>query len=327
MLSATAEGAGPDVVRERLVGEARDLFAVTRARLLAVAPREDRLEQLAASPASSLKHGSLALSTLPALAGVVNDGVPVLVLDGDDARVLAYALGDPEGPVGTHLLLGMQTGAAVGHVLVLAEDEPRSFAQEELELGSAFAAAAAAALAQLQLAEGQAVHVAQQAALARAAKSLNESLDLNRVLVRICHEAAAILDSDNAIVYRGNAQDGVVIEATYGMPPESIGYRMPAGGGLAGKVAQLDRPLITNDYQAMPNQGDATLFGEVRGSAAVPLHWDGELRGVLSVGYTKARLVTRDHLTCSRHSASWRPPRAVTPAPTPGLHRPRAPTV
>ena len=52
------------------------------------------------------------------------------------------------------------------------------------------------------------MQIAQQAALARAAKSLNESLDLNRVLVRICHEAASILDGDNAVVYRGNGEDG-----------------------------------------------------------------------------------------------------------------------
>ncbi len=71
------------------------------------------------------------------------------------------------------------------------------------------------------------MQIAQQAALARAAKTLNDSLDLNRVLVRICHEAASILDADNASVYRGDAEEGMVVEATFGLPPEVIGYRMP----------------------------------------------------------------------------------------------------
>ena len=105
---------------------------------------------------------------------------------------------------------------------------------------------------------------AHQAALARAAKSLNDTLDLNRVLVRICYEAASILDGDKAVVYRGTREEGLSVEATYGMPPEAIGYTIEPGSGLAGKVAQLDRPLITNDYQGMPGQADAMLFGDVR---------------------------------------------------------------
>ena len=47
----------------------------------------------------------------------------------------------------------------------------------------------------------------------------------------------------------------------------------------------------------MPRQADATLFGDVLGCAAVPMHWDGELRGVLAVGYTRPRLVTQEHLS------------------------------
>ena len=64
---------------------------------------------------------------------------------------------------------------------------------EEVEVARAFADAAAAGLAQLQLAAEHATQTARQAALARAARTLNESLDLNRVLVRICQEAAGIL--------------------------------------------------------------------------------------------------------------------------------------
>ena len=84
----------------------------------------------------------------------------------------------------------------------------------------------------------------------------------------------------------------MVAEAAYGMPPEAIGYRMQPGSGMAGRVAELDRPLMTNDYPGMPNVPDASLFGEVRSCIAVPMHWDGELRGVLAVGYTRSYLVT-----------------------------------
>ena len=148
----------------------------------------------------------------------------------------------------------------------------------------------------MRLAEEHSAQIARQAALARAAKSLNDSLDLNRVLVRICYEAASILNGDLAIVYRGTRDEGLSVEATYGMPPEALGYKMEPGSGLAGKVAQLDRPLITNDYQGMPGQPDAMLFGDVHSCLAVPIHWDNKLRGVLAVGYTRSHVATADQL-------------------------------
>ncbi len=296
LLSVAADQQAPDAVRGRLVDEASQFFGVARAVLLAVVARDARVEPVAASPDSALRRGSLALSAVPGLARLIHEDAGAAVLEGDEAAALAAALGG-EGSSGTHLLVPMRTGDSVDHVLVLVADGDRDFGADEIEMADAFAAAAAASLAQLALAEGHAEQVAQQAALARAAKSLNESLDLNRVLVRICNEAARILDSDNAVVYRGNREEGVLVEATYGMPPESIGYRMEPGTGLAGKVAELDRPLITNDYQGMPRQADSAFFGEVRSCAAVPMHWDGELRGVLAVGYTRPHLVTREHLS------------------------------
>ena len=299
LLSVAADQQPPGAVRDRLVDEARAFFGVAQVSLLAVSPREARVEPIAASPAPR-REARLARAGAPsrALARLVEQDAPA----GRSWRArrrgaLGSALGGDEAPRGTYLLLPMRTGDAVRHVLVVASGGPREFGPEEVEIADAFATAAAASLAQLALAEGHAEQMAQQAALARAAKSLNESLDLNRVLVRICNEAAGILDGDNAVVYRGNGEEGVVVEATYGMPPESIGYRMEPGTGLAGKVAELDRPLITNDYQGMPRQADSTLFGDVRGCAAVPMHWDGELRGVLAVGYARPHSVTREHLS------------------------------
>ena len=219
-----------------------------------------------------------------------------MAADGVQVSRLDRALG-AGSPSGTMLLLPMRSGDRVTHVLVLGDREGKRFDEEQVEMAEVFAAAASAALAQLAVAEEHSAQVARQAALARAAKTLNESLDLNRVLVRICQEAASILNADNAVVYRGSGEEGVTVEATYGVAPEAIGYRMPPGSGLAGKVAELDRPLLTNDYQGMPRKPDPALFGEVISSIGVPLHWDGELRGVLAVGYTRPQLVTREHLS------------------------------
>ncbi|MBA2794405.1 MAG: GAF domain-containing protein, partial [Thermoleophilaceae bacterium] len=286
----------PDAVRARLVSEAREFFGVSRAILLPVAGREGRVQTLAMSPTAAQPRGPLAVAQFPVLQSLLESGDGAFVTSGDEAERLDRALGS-QTPAQTVLLLPMRSSEAVRHVLVLADRERRPFESGEVEVAAVFAAAASASLAQTHLAEEHAAHIAQQAALARAAKTLNESLDLNRVLVRICHEAASILDADNAVVYRGGSSDGVVVEATYGMPPEAVGYRMQPGMGLAGRVAELDRSLITNDYQGMPRAPDKTLFGEIGSSIGVPMHWDEELRGVLAVGYKRSHLVTREHLS------------------------------
>src|ERR687896_87193 len=96
-----------------------------------------------------------------------------------------------------------------------------------------------------------AAQTAREAALMRAARSLNESLDLNRVLVRICEEAASVLGADYANLFLGNATDGVRIEATYGLPADLIGTHVAPGEGLIGKAIDRDEPMLTNEYQSL----------------------------------------------------------------------------
>ena len=293
LLSPEGDLQAPDAVRESLVNEAREFFGVRRVVLLR-AEGSERLRILACSPAARVPRGTIGVDEFPVLRDPAENDT-VAFASGDAALALDTALGSMD-PARSLLALPMQIEARRGHILVLADAEGRTFADEEVQVAQAFAAATSATLSQLRMAGERAVQLAQQAALARAAKTLNDSLDLNRVLVRISHEAASILDADNAMVYRGDAKDGMVVEATFGLPPEVIGYRMPAGNGLAGKVAQQDRSLLTNDYQGLPDPGDFPLFRETRSALAVPMHWDGELRGVLSVAYRRDHVVTPDQL-------------------------------
>jgi diguanylate cyclase (GGDEF)-like protein len=294
LLSVAADLQGPDVVRRRLVAEARDFFGVSCAVLLEIREDEGRAKPVAASPAAGAALRPLTIADLPPLDLLLRQRLPALLSHRGEAGELDRALGLDSG-AGTVLLLPMRAGNLVRKVLLLLDEEGRDFSEVEIGVAGSFAAAAAASLAQMRLAEEHAEQVAQQAALARAAKTLNESLDLNRVLVQICSEAASILDGDNAAIYRGDAA-GLTIEAVHGIVPEAVGYRVSPGVGLSGRVVQLDKPLITNDYQALEPKPDAAFFGEVRSCVAVPMHWDGKLRGVLAVGFHHRREVTREDM-------------------------------
>ena len=290
LLSVAVRLRDPEAVRAMLVSEARELFDVTRAVLLSTARGGVSVETVAVSPDSGRRPSPVALTELPALRELLDGGLPALTLEGEAAAELSGALGST-APAATVMLLPMRPDDAVQHVLVL-DGSSRRFSPEDVEVGGAFAAAVSASLAHLRLDEENAAQIARQAALARAAKTLNESLDLNHVLMRICQEAASILDGDNAVVYRGNGTEGLTVEATYGLAAVAIGHRVSPGGGLVGEVAALDRPLVTNDHPSPLSGADRGLFGDVRSCVAVPIRWDGELRGVLAVGYERDQVVT-----------------------------------
>ena len=117
------------------------------------------------------------------------------------------------------------------------------------------------------------------------ARLLDDSLDLDGVLERICAEAAALLGAERAVFVRGGGEEGLLLEAAQGLPPESLGVHVQAADGLAATVARTDRALASSDAAAP----EPNLFGDVRSAMGVPVRWDGAPRGVLGVGYTRLR--------------------------------------
>jgi diguanylate cyclase (GGDEF)-like protein len=291
LLAPVGEGGGAAAVHDRLVEEARRLFGADHAVLLWLPGTEGRAEVVAADPHGEAPFDLLPVALLPPVAAVVEREAGVLRIGGRDAAGLGGSLG-LEG-VESALILPLRAPHATTHVLVLTDPPP---AGEELEVVGAFAAAASAALEQLGLARERAGEAARHAALARAAKTLNESLERGKVLLRICAEAVRILAADNATVCTGDANSGLRVEAAYGHSAGVIGTRLAAGEGLAGEAVRRGEPMLTNDHPGLPLQPEAPELRAVRSGLAVPMRWDGALHGVLTVGYARPHVVTREHL-------------------------------
>jgi diguanylate cyclase (GGDEF)-like protein len=100
-----------------------------------------------------------------------------------------------------------------------------------------------------------------------AARSLSETLDPSRLLARVCEEARRVTEAERADVYLGAAADGLRLEATYGRPGEAIGTGAEPSDGPVAAAAERGQPVRAGS------------------SLAVPLHWDGQLRGVLAVEF------------------------------------------
>ena len=301
LLGTSSEAEAPASVARTLVSEARAFFRVGHAILLTVSEREGQVEVTAADPPGAPRE-LVPLAALPPLASLLARRQELAMVSGEDAEALVVATGADE-LADAALLLPLRVGQAVPHVLVLAESSEEvdaggllALEAHELEVAQAFAAAAAAGIAQLELAAETAARGGRQAALARAARALSESLDLNRVLVRICEEAASILGSDYANVFLGDADTGLRFEATWGLSADLIGERVQVGQGLVGKSVERDESMLTNDYQSLSKPVTLSPFERVKSSLAVPMHWDGELRGAVAVGYFRQRLVTDEDL-------------------------------
>lgn len=291
LLGSAGEEDAP-AVADTLVVEARSFFRVCSAVLISVG--EGHAEISAMDPPGHAGRGPLPTG-LPDVAALVGGLEGTELMSGERAARLARVLGLAD-EIRAALLLPMRVRETASYVLMLADTrEELELDAGDLEVARGFAAAASAGLAQLQQASDSAEQSARHAALARAARTLNESLDLKRVLDQICEEAASILDADYANVFLGSSDEGLRFEATFGLPDEVIGRRIPTGEGLVGKVVEQERPLLTNDYQALARPISLPHFSRVRSSIAVPMHWDGELRGVLAVGYFTAHQVTEDH--------------------------------
>jgi diguanylate cyclase (GGDEF)-like protein len=288
LLEVSGQATEAGTVEQAFVREARRLFDVSAVLLLRV---EDGTVVVAAGDPEPA--GRVRLADPTAVRTVLQEGAP-LRLAGSDAGDLLRAgrfstepdvvVLVPAGPVGD-----------LGHVLVLADSRGRALSEADVESAAAFAAVAGAGLAQVRLAEEHAAQVARQSALARAAKALNESLDLTRVLPRICEEAALILQADRVMVYRGSATKGLELEAS-SSPEDLVGRRVEVGEGLAGRAIATGRPAYTNDYRRDVQPSPEGPFADMRSALAAPMRWDGELRGVLWVGYRSEHVVRETDL-------------------------------
>jgi diguanylate cyclase (GGDEF)-like protein len=282
-LLADTAGGPRDVVHGSIVREARACFGASAVALVEhVGGR--RVEVVAGQGAETEAY----LDEIRPVAELVDRRVRMMRLDRARAAELAPLLGaSPPGPA--LLLLLSDHRSARDAVLVCAGLPAEPARGVDADVATAYGDAAAAALSLLRVAEEHERQAARQGALTRAAKGLNESLDIDTVLTRICLEAATILDADTATVYRRDA-NGLTVGATHGLPPEIVGYVLPMGSGLAGKVALHGRAMLTNDYQRIAGLPPDAPLTAVERALAAPMRWDGELRGVLSVGYTRGGL-------------------------------------
>jgi diguanylate cyclase (GGDEF)-like protein len=173
-------------------------------------------------------------------------------------------------------------------VAILQARVPREFTEAEIAEARALADVAAAGLARVDAERRRATH---DSAFVRAARALNMSLDLEEVLRTLAHEAALAVGADMAGVYLGDGREGGVATAGHGVPAEWHGLTLRPGEGAAGQALRTGSTYVTNDYQRDVARPGHPMLGRFRTAVGVPMRWNDDLKGALSVGWTTMRRV------------------------------------
>jgi diguanylate cyclase (GGDEF)-like protein len=224
------------------------------------------------------------------IAAVLATGRPVVAADARSSALVRPDLVESYD-AGSVAFAPVTVGGEVRQVAVMVWHAPRDLDDDLTALAETLCEQAAAGFARLEAEQRHAAGAAQDRALVRAARALNASLDLQEVLRTLSREAALAVGADLAGVYLGDAERGAVATAGHNVPDEWHGLELAPGQGAAGQALMLGRPWSTNDYGNEVTPPAHARLMRFRTALAVPMAWNGELKGALSVGWTTMRRI------------------------------------
>jgi diguanylate cyclase (GGDEF)-like protein len=291
---ATLDAGDADAIFRGLARELLDVFEV------------DQVHVLRVSPDASCSHGTgfvaagdgahpeaeyvLPFDRPSGTHEVVVTGRPLNVPDVHSSPLVSRELVERFGPA-SMLYVPLAFDGAVRGVVALASRTPRLFADDEVELAYTMANQASAGLSVLDMREQLGRRADGQAGLVRAARALSESLEVRAVLDTLCREADFALGGDVTGFYLADRGGPGRAIAGHGIPKDSDwwGLTVTPGQGMAGRVLATGEPAVSNAYQRDGGIPGADVLAEVKTAVGVPVRWNGELKGALSVGFTSMR--------------------------------------
>ncbi|RKQ85031.1 diguanylate cyclase (GGDEF)-like protein [Solirubrobacter pauli] len=226
-----------------------------------------------------------------ATATVLRTGAPLAIPDALTSDALVSGLAEQHG-VASALFVPVAYGGAIRDVLLIAWNDPRAISAEDVRDAQLLADQAAAGYGRLEAEERRAAGSLQDRAVVRAARALGQSLELQEVLQTLVEEASLALDGDESGVYLADLEAGdAVATAGYKVPEPWVGARIKPGEGAAGRVFASGKAFITQDYQQLGGFTQHPQRPELMTAVSVPMYWDDELRGALSVAWKRRRFV------------------------------------
>jgi len=179
--------------------------------------------------------------------------------------------------------------AVVGLVEIYDAGE-RHFTDEEIRLAQALTSQAAIALQNAQLFsltdEQLGKRVEELSGLQRVSQELNSTLDQDRILNLVLHEAVRATGADfgNVSLYDHSAGQ-LLAYAGFGFSDEEMALLKEsgvyAGTGVVGRVLQTRQPVLVPNVSLDPDY--VMISGESRSEVSVPILYAGDVAGVINL--------------------------------------------
>jgi diguanylate cyclase (GGDEF)-like protein len=218
------------------------------------------------------------------VAEVIASGRTLALTDALTSPSLSPGAAEHQG-IASAILAPIRWGGEVRAVLAAGWSERHEITPADVELAELVCDQAAAGLSRLEAEARYAAGAVQDRAVVRAANALTASLELQEVLLALVHEAALAMSADFAGVHLGD-DAGAVSTSGYNAPDGWQGKRHQPGQGIVGRVLATGAPVLDHDYGA----------DGLSAALAVPMVWNGQLRGVLSLGWEERRRVHDDDM-------------------------------
>jgi signal transduction histidine kinase/HPt (histidine-containing phosphotransfer) domain-containing protein/putative methionine-R-sulfoxide reductase with GAF domain/ActR/RegA family two-component response regulator len=299
-----AETPDPDMVGQRIVDSVRGLMSTQACTLYRLQPDSGVLVLLAVS--GNLGPDDNRQMVLPCGAGTVGlavrEGRPVVTpnLLSDPRIVLPPAARSRIEQAGYRAVLAIPLfikDEVIG-ALSIADREGRIFDAEEIRLLQTFADQAAMALEHARLYAETAQRRREAEVVARLAKGINASLNLDTVLQRVVEGAKELCRSDQAkISLRELQSETLRIRYWTGIrQPWDCDLPFDPGAGLGGLVLTSGRPARTDDYATDPRFSEdyraRAVDNGIITSLVVPIKIGAQLEGLLDVDNRSPRPFT-----------------------------------
>ncbi|MDQ7028696.1 MAG: GAF domain-containing protein [Ardenticatenia bacterium] len=171
--------------------------------------------------------------------------------------------------------------------------EPRVWAEDEVQILSAFARQAAIALRNAELFEAEQKQRAQLEALREASLQLTSSLNLSTVLQAIVQHASRLTGSDDAHIFLFDGQALRFGAAVWHGELQDVPLARPRSHGITNTVARTGKRIVIPDVNRHPLFQDWPWGGAI---ASFPLRSGAQVVGVMNVAFGTPHAFTEEEL-------------------------------
>lgn len=181
------------------------------------------------------------------------------------------------------LYVPLKSGERIIGSIAVESETPNAFDEADEQFLSIIAAQVAAGIENARLYQESKEQAREFAALYEIAHAVAAHHDLDRVLETIVERTARLMGTSICGIYLYEEQNDELVMAINVGLPSALGVRLKMGEGLCGQIAQSRQPLKIEDYRTWAGRSPHYEGVPLRAVLGVPMIYNGELLGVLSV--------------------------------------------